>query len=450
MLPRIMRRQFSNALAALILFGLHILSASPALAHNIPVDALVQAYMKPQGHVLQVLMRMPLKSYADADYYQRPDGSVDLARADGPLRTAAEVALFENLKIFENGRQLPEPHIVAVRMSLDQDRSFATYSQALAHMKAPPLPENTGIMWDQGKLDVLFEYPIQSDQSSFAVDAAFDRLALHETTALQFISPNGVMRAYDLAGDAGLVSMEPSFFNAAGRFVLMGIEHILSGIDHLLFLFCLVIPFRRIRPLVPIVTAFTVAHSITLIGSAYGYAPDVLWFPPLIEMLIAVSIVYMALENIVVEKPKRRWIITFFFGLVHGFGFSFVLRNTLQFAGSHVLSSLLSFNVGVEIGQLFMLALFVPLLNLLFRYVVAQRLGTIILSALVAHQAWHWMEDRFDALAQFPWPAITPDGILSALRWATVLVAVAAVVWVVSLVTKRWEQDSAAPKSPAE
>ena len=452
MLLRIMRRQFSNPLAALILFWLPLFGASPALAHSIPVDSLVQAYMKPQGHVLQVLMRMPLKSYADADYYQRPDGSVDLARADGPLRTAAEVALFENLTIFENGRQLPEPHIVAVRMSLDQDRSFATYSQALAHVKAPPLPENTGIVWDQGKLDVLFEYPIQSDRSKFAVHAAFDRLALHETTALQFISPNGVTRAYDLVGDAGVVSMEPSWFNAAGRFVVMGIEHILSGIDHLLFLFCLVIPFRRIRPLVPIVTAFTVAHSVTLIASAYGYAPDVLWFPPLIEMLIAVSIVYMALENIVVEKPRRRWIITFFFGLVHGFGFSFILRDTMQFAGSHVLSSLLSFNVGVEIGQLFMLALFVPFLNLLFRYVVAQRLGTIILSVLVAHQAWHWMEDRFDALTQFPWPTITPEGILSGLRWAMVLVVVAALVWVVSLVTKRWEEGAAgsAPRSPAE
>src|SRR5215469_13620825 len=179
MLLKIMRRQFSYTLAALILFGLSFFGLSlfgggPALAHSIPVDSLVQAYIKPEGHVLQVLMRMPLKSYADADYYQRPDGSVDLARADGPLRTAAEVALFENLKMFENGRQLPEPRIVAVRMSLDQDRSFATYGQAVAHMKAPPLPENTGIMWDQGKLDVLFEYPIQSDQSSFAVDAAFD------------------------------------------------------------------------------------------------------------------------------------------------------------------------------------------------------------------------------------------------------------------------------------
>jgi hypothetical protein len=128
-----------------------------------------------------------------------------------------------------------------------------------------------------------------------------------------------------------------------------------------------------------------------------------------------------------------------------------VLRETMQFAGDHVLPSLLAFNVGVEIGQLAMLALFVPFLNFLFRRVVAQRLGTIILSALVAHQAWHWMEDRFDALSQFPWPEFTPEGMVSALRWATALVAVGAVIWLVSLITKRWEQTSKPlPQTPAE
>ena len=441
----IMRRQFALLLAALTFY------AAPALAHTIPVDATVQMFVKPEGHVLHVLARMPLKAYSDADYPHKGD-YVDVGNADFALRTAATVALTENLELFEGDRKLPDPRIVTTRMSLDSDQSFTSYDTALAHVMGPKLPADTRILWDQSKLDVLFDYPIRSENSYFSIHAAFDRLALHEITPLTVILPGGITRAYELEGDAGLVRLDPNWYHAAGRFVVMGFHHILEGIDHLLFLFCLVIPFRRIRPLVPIVTAFTVAHSITLIASAYGYAPDVLWFPPLIEMLIAVSIVYMALENIVVERPKRRWIITFFFGLVHGFGFSFVLRNTLQFAGAHVLTSLLSFNVGVELGQLFMLALFVPALNLLFRYVVAQRLGTIILSALVAHQAWHWMEDRFDALSQFPWPTITPDGILSALRWLTVLVAVAALVWVVSLVTKRWERDAAgdAPKSPAE
>ena len=117
------------------------------------------------------------------------------------------------------------------------------------------------------------------------------------------------------------------------------------------------IPFRRFRSLVVIVTAFTVAHSITLIASAFGLAPGGLWFPPLIETLIAVSILYMALENIVgAMSVQRRWMLAFAFGLVHGFGFSFALRETLQFAGAHLVTSLLSFNVGVELGQLLVLA----------------------------------------------------------------------------------------------
>src|SRR5262249_45754456 len=164
----------------------------------------------------------------------------------------------------------------------------------------------------------------------------------------------------------------------------------------LLFLFCFVIPFRKFRALVPIVTAFTVAHSITLIASAYNYAPDALWFPPLIEVGIATSIVYMALENIVgASSVHRRWMIAFGFGLVHGFGFSFALRETLQFAGSHMLVSLLSFNVGVELGQLLVLVGLIPALDLLFDHVVQERMGTIILSALVAHTGWHWMTDRW-------------------------------------------------------
>jgi len=233
------------------------------------------------------------------------------------------------------------------------------------------------------------------------------------------------------------VRLDPRWHQAAARFVRLGFFHILDGTDHLLFLLCLVIPFRRARTLIPIVTAFTVAHSITLIASAYNYAPDALWFPPLIETLIAMSIVYMALENIVAAHLGRRWIITFLFGLVHGFGFSFGLQHTLQFAGSHLLTSLLSFNVGVELGQLLVLALFVPLLDILFRYVVAERTGTIILSAIVAHTAWHWTSERFDVLRQFPWPTVTAADLASGLSWLIVIVAIAATAWLLFVVRQR-------------
>jgi hypothetical protein len=150
-----------------------------------------------------------------------------------------------------------------------------------------------------------------------------------------------------------------------------------------------------------IVTAFTLAHSITLIGSAYGLAPSALWFPPLVEALIAASIFYMAVENVVAPNIRTRWGLAFGFGLVHGFGFSFALSETLQFAGDHVLLSLLAFNLGVELGQLLVLALLIPLLAVVFRYGIRERIGTLIICMLVAHTAWHWMLERISDLNSF-------------------------------------------------
>src|SRR6266550_4433687 len=411
--------------------------AAPVSAHDIPSDVTVQAFVKPEGHVLRLLVRLPLKTVMDVEFPHRERDFVDLARADQSLRDAAKIALSNNIDLYEGDALLANPRIVSTRMSLESDRSFATYEEALAHVTGPALSNDTSIFWEQGILDVLFEYPIQSDRSYFSIHAAFDKFALKVITSLQFLPPGGIVRAYVLEGDAGLVRLDPRWFQAAANFVKMGFFHILGGTDHLLFLLCLIIPFRRVWPLVPIVTAFTVAHSITLIGSAYNYAPSALWFPPLIETLIATSVFYMALENIVVLRPGRRWIITFLFGLVHGFGFSFGLQHTLQFAGSHLLTSLLSFNIGVELGQLLVLVLIVPALNLLFRYVVAERMGTIILSALVGHTAWHWMTERFEVLRQFPWPTVTAADLASGLRWLMVVVAVAAGAWLVFVVTQR-------------
>ena len=126
---------------------------------------------------------------------------------------------------------------------------------------------------------------------------------------------------------------------------------------------------------------------------------------------------------------RRRWLITFAFGLVHGFGFSFALKQTLQFAGTHLLTSLLAFNVGVELGQIAVLLLLIPALHLLFRFVVAERVGVIILSALAAHTAWHWMTERFDRLRQFNAPALDAALAAGALRWLIGVVVVAGVVW---------------------
>ena len=136
--------------------------------------------------------------------------------------------------------------------------------------------------------------------------------------------------------------------------------------------------------------------------------------------------------------------ITFAFGLVHGFGFSFALRQTLQFAGSHLVSSLLAFNVGVELGQLLVLLVLVPLLSAVFRHAIVERIGIIIASAFVAHTAWHWMLERGDQLRKFPLPAFDAATAARALRWLMAGLAIAGLLWLASGLLERWLQKSSA------
>jgi hypothetical protein len=432
--------------AAIVAVALVVAASARLAAHDIPNDVIVQALLKPEGQRARLLIRVPLQAIRDVDIPQRGPGYLDLTRAEEALRTGATIWIAQSVALYEEDARLGEPDLVAVRVSLPSDTSFREYDTALAHMTGPPLPVDTELYWEQGMLDAWLEYPITSDQARFAIDPGLRRLALRVTIALRLLTPDGRIRAFELHDDPGMVRLDPRWHQAAARFVDSGFEHILSGIDHLLFLLCLVIPLRRVRTLVLVVTSFTVAHSVTLFASAYDMAPGGLWFPPLVETLIAMSIVYMAIENIVGARIGWRWIITFAFGLVHGFGFSFALRESLQFAGSHLLLSLVSFNVGVELGQLLVLAAVVPALNLLFRFAVAERMGTIVLSIIVAHTAWHWLTERGAQLLEFPLPAVDAVLLLWIVRAAMVLVAAGALVWGARLLVRA----RAARPGPAE
>lgn len=417
-----------------VVFFLLATAGSRLVAHEVPNEVTVQAFVRPQGQTLTLVMRAPLKSMRDIDIPTAANGFLDFSRIDKALNDAAVIWIRDFVEVYENGLRLTTPRITATRASLPGDRSFATYDQAMAYITTGPrLGQETQIYWEQGLMDVVFEYPIGSDQSDFAIRPGLTRLGLRVNVVLQFLQPGQPERVFDVHADTGIVHLDPRWHQAFYLFAREGFFHILDGTDHLLFLLCLVIPFRKLRGLAIVVTAFTVAHSVTLIASAYGMAPDGLWFPPLIETLIAISIVYMAFENIVGAKLERRWMVTFGFGLIHGFGFSFLLRERLQFAGDHLVSSLLAFNVGVELGQLFVLIIAVPLLAFIFRFVVAERIGTILMSALVAHTAWHWFTERGSVLLGYNWPQFGLADLSAFLRLATVIVGAAFVMWLLSL-----------------
>ena len=466
-------RRIGAAAVVALLTGLFTgLLAVGARAHEIPTDVRLNAFVKPHGNRLELLVRMPMAALVEVELPLRGPGYLEMARVEAALHSAARLYLVDNIAVIENGALLPPLRVAAARVALPSDRSFTSFDAARTNVEAPPLADDLDLVWSQQFLDVLLDVPIRSERSEFALRWRVDRFGRNVTTALRFLPPNlgpdlgpdlgtagGVTRAFELHGDPGLVRLDPRWHHAAGRFVAAGGWHILSGLDHLLFLLCLVLPFRRLRPLLIIVTAFTVAHSLALVAAVAGFVPDALWFPPLIETLIALTILAVALDNIVRaasagrigpragDRPagglSQRWMTAFAFGIVHGLGFSFGLAEQLQFAGDHLATALLAFNIGVEVGQIVVLAVALPVLAWLLGSVVREHLGIIILSALVAHTGWHWMLERGADLARFPFQRIDAAFVAGTIRVVMALLVLAGAVWLASSVLGRWIEDDA-------
>ena len=370
-------------------------------AHEVPNDIVVQTYFKADGALANLAIRVPLEAMRDMNFPVYGPGYLELDQISELTLDAAEIWLANFIDLYEEKTKIENWKIVDTRISLPSDRSFSSYQTAIQSFSLPELAKNSLLHHEQALLDVLIVYPIQNDGANFSLDLNLGGLSLNTSTVLTYVTPDETSRLYEFRGSPGLVELDPTWYDSFLRFVISGFEHILSGLDHLLFIFCLVLPCRQLRPLVITITAFTCAHSITLVAAAFGMVPKALWFPPLIEMLIALSIVYMALENVIRNNFQQRWPIAFAFGLVHGFGFSFALSETLQFAGQHLITSLLSFNLGVEIGQVLMIIIAVPILNYVFNSVISEKLGILVFSILLAHTAWHWMLDRYAVLSAY-------------------------------------------------
>jgi hypothetical protein len=181
-------------------------------------------------------------------------------------------------------------------------------------------------------------------------------------------------------------------------------HHILIGYDHIAFLLALLIGAQRMGEMVRVVTSFTVAHSLTLLLAALD---KIRLAPAVTESLIALSIVYVAAENYFLKDGRHRWVLTFAFGLVHGLGFSSVLRERLQDIESIALP-VLSFNVGVELGQIAILLVAFPVLTLIRKgpdeesSARRRRLLVRIGSAPIGLLGLAWFVDRAFQLGRMP------------------------------------------------
>lgn len=189
----------------------------------------------------------------------------------------------------------------------------------------------------------------------------------------------------------------PPLWSTMQRYLVTGIAHIFLGYDHIAFLVAVVLWARRLVPVIKIVTAFTVAHSITLSLAAL----DIVVIPGrIVEPAIAASIVFVAVENFVSREIDGRWRVAFLFGLIHGFGFAGALRE-IGLPPNAVVPALASFNIGVEIGQVAIVAIVLPALGLVDRLfatdwtepVRAARLVYAV-SALISLLGGYWLLTR--------------------------------------------------------
>ena len=416
-------------LAAWCLLALAAACAQMARAHEFKLDAVLNAFVKIEPGEVQLVIRGPLYLFRSAKFPIRNNIQVDVDKS-GPAIERSLAAIKQSITLFENGRPLVASR-ASGRLSLPSDRSFESYEEAASHVSEPPEPD-TSIYIDQGYVDATVTYPISSPNSVFAIRTPFAAGLGDLKVSLRYMPLGEDSRAMVFTSLSGIVPLNPTWVTAATGFIGLGIEHILTGYDHLLFLLCLVVPLRGWRQILSVITVFTVAHSFTLLGSAFNLAPSGAWFPPFVEAAIAASIVYMALENIMGVDLKRRVLITGLFGLVHGFGFSYGLQQNFQYAGTHLLVSLFAFNVGIEIGQIMVLAVMLPALAVLRRYVLPGRVGMIILSAILAQTGWQWMIERVSTLRQAPWPRPTVAGLAILAFWVAGILLAAASIRVIT------------------
>ncbi|WP_169314137.1 HupE/UreJ family protein [Streptomyces piniterrae] len=232
----------------------------------------------------------------------------------------------------------------------------------------------------------MVDYELGGSGGSDVFDSGHRELRVGRSDAEPRESQAGQSDAGPRESQAG----ETGFLPSMGRFVFMGLDHILLGVDHVLFLVLLLLGAQGWRSVVRLATSFTVAHSVTLALAALGWVevPS-----EIVEPLIALSIVYVAVENIARGESRHRTLIVFGFGLLHGLGFAGALSFTDD-SGGRLLVTLLSFNLGIELGQLAIVLLLFPLLLLTRRRYSWSTVAHVCVAVVVGVIGLVWFVER--------------------------------------------------------
>jgi hypothetical protein len=301
-----------------------------------------------EGKLVHYVDAAQLKSSTD-ELAELTKNGISLSIED--KKTNIEV---ERLRLYKNGTQPDFATLDEAKHAFQEEQTYSVFEQ--------------GVYVGDTTVDVLLRYNSDDAVYNYALSSTLDPGLPDQGATANLVldySPSGVQvfRARGLLHEPIIVTR--SVFDAVVTFIKEGVKHIIEGLDHVLFVICLVLGAMHIKPLLWRVTGFTIGHSITLSIGFFGFVPTSAWFVPAVETGIALSIIYVAVVAIlpdiktgstsVWQQNKNEWTvvgITGLIGLLHGLGFSFVLQHILQVTSPNIWQSLLAFNIGVELGQL--------------------------------------------------------------------------------------------------
>jgi hypothetical protein len=389
--------------AALVALAALVLLPCAILAHDVPDDVKITIFLKPDHDRMLFLVRIPANALIDILFPTRPASDwLDMGPI-GPFATeGAKVWVADLLAVDEDGQPLPNPQVLAARMSRATDSSFSTFPKAMDRLNGAQLPPDTLLTQDLAVVDALLAAPIRSALSNFSFEPNFARVGVRVTTTLVFLPERGGIRHFQYEGDPAAFPLDPSRSQAVARLFRDGFAGYWKVTDYSLFFLCVALVFQRSRTLLAFITAFAAAQSFAVIGSAFGLMPSAPWIPPLWGAMIAAATAYMAMEAIAAgPAEERRLRLAVATGLIFGAGFWFDLDPLLQFGGAHRSASVLAFDAGMAIAYLSALTLLVIAVGLL-RFSSAPRIAVIIVAALAVRISWHRMLDRAQAFSLVP------------------------------------------------
>jgi len=407
-----------------------------AVERPIPTAVNIRAYAAEQGGQLDVLVRMPLGAVKNVQFPVRPDTqTLDLAQMQTMLAGIAEHWVAANFEVRDRGVVIARPGVVAARLSIISDASFNSFALAHEHFAAAPLATSEEVLWQQVWLDTHLRYPLASGAHVVTIEPHVAQLGVNVTTQLTLVDERGE-RALTFEGDPGAIFFSPRWRDTAAQFIGKGVSAVIGTADIAVFVFCLALPFRRLRDVLPATATFVSSLLVALIAVRSGLVSIDLWWRTLFDVLAAVALLLVAAANVINRvTPRRRALLALVAGLIFGCLSALRLEDVLQYAGDNRTLAGASYCIGMALVIVALIVVSIPLLRFLFSFGRAETLERIIVAALAADTAWGWLVERGELLQRIPLSPRIEEGMASAVTLAVFGAALlGAVLWLVN----RW------------